>query len=72
VDDKFNRQFFDFFEDIIHHHLPDNDVPIDPACEPRIEQPPQPPNSSQQLLDEIDSWESAFVTQIKICGDALQ
>jgi hypothetical protein len=72
ADDEFKRQFFDFFEDIIHHHLPNDDIPIDPVYEPRVEWPPCPLNPSEQLLGELDSWESAFITQIKICGEALQ
>jgi len=72
ADDEFKRQFFDFFEDIIHHHLPNDDIPIDPVYEPRFEWPPCPLNPSEQLLGELDSWESAFITQIKICGEALQ
>jgi len=72
ADDEFKRQFFDFFEDIIHHHLPNDDIPIDPVYEPRVERPPCPPNPSKQLLGELDIWESAFITQIKICGEALQ
>ena len=38
-DDEFKIRFFDFFEDIIHHHLPNDDVPIDPVYEPRVEWP---------------------------------
>jgi hypothetical protein len=73
VDDDFKGHFFDFFEDIIHHHLPhENDIDIDSNYEPRIEQPPRPPKISQLILDELDTWESAFVTQIKVCGEALQ
>jgi uncharacterized protein (DUF927 family) len=31
------KQFFNFFESIIHHHLPDVEVQIDPSFEPRIQ-----------------------------------
>ncbi|KAG1761818.1 hypothetical protein EDD22DRAFT_736177, partial [Suillus occidentalis] len=34
-DVKFQQRFFAFFEDIIHHHLPDIEVDIDPKYEPR-------------------------------------
>jgi hypothetical protein len=73
VDNDFKGRFFEFFEDIIHHHLPhDNDINIDLNYEPRIERPPCPPKTSQLIFDELNMWESAFVTQIKICGEALQ
>ena len=48
---------------------------IDSNYEPRIEQPPcppMPPKSSQLTLDELNAWESAFITQIKICRETLQ
>ena len=52
---------------------PDNgDIVIDPNYKPRIECPPRPPSPSQLILNELDTWESAFVTQVKIYGEALQ
>ena len=73
TDEDFKHRFFDFFEDIIHHHLPQDDgINIDSLYEPRIERPPRPPHPTQATLDELNSWDSAFITQIKICGEALQ
>lgn len=40
---EFQKRFFDFFETIIHHHLPDADIYIDSACDPRTERPPLVP-----------------------------
>jgi len=72
-DEGFKHRFFEFFEDIIHHHLPQNDgINIDPAYEPRIERPPHPPDPNEAVLDELRTWDSAFITQIKVCGEALQ
>ncbi|KAF9509416.1 hypothetical protein BS47DRAFT_1365291 [Hydnum rufescens UP504] len=34
TDPKWQRQFFDFFEDIIHHHLPDTEDIVPPGFEP--------------------------------------
>src|ERR1700692_3229728 len=73
IDNDFKGRFFEFFEAIIHHHLPhDNDINVESNYEPRIERPPCPPKNSQLILDELDTWKSAIVTQIKVCGEALQ
>jgi hypothetical protein len=71
-DPMFKIRFFDFFKDIIHHHLPDNDIQVNPHYEPWIERPPMPPSSSIATINELYTWESAFVTQIKLCGEVLQ
>jgi ATP-dependent exoDNAse (exonuclease V) alpha subunit len=72
-DDAFQQKFFDFFEGIIHHHLPDIDVQLDKSFEPRTQRPPCPPvvfeNTPVEILNE---WESVFVTEIKKCGEVLQ
>ena len=67
----FKKRFFAFFEDIIHHHLPDIDIEIDKSFEPRTEQPLRPP-SIDAHIDTLSKWESVFCTQIKTCGEALQ
>jgi hypothetical protein len=71
-DAHFKCHFFEFLEDIIHHHLPDIKVHIDPSFEPHVERPSHSPLSLMDAMHELNSWESAFVTQIKTCGGALQ
>lgn len=72
-DKSFKDCIFDFVENIIHHHLSQDDrINIDPSFGPRIEQPSHLLHLTQDLLDELYTWESAFVTPIKICGEALQ
>jgi hypothetical protein len=71
-DDDFQKRFFAFFEDIIHHHFPEVDgVEIDKSFEPRTERPPQPP-SPDASLEALNEWGSVFCTQIKMCGEVLQ
>jgi hypothetical protein len=36
-DSSFQARFFDFFEDIIHHHLPDILAELDLKFDPRVE-----------------------------------
>ena len=70
--DDFQRRFFAFFEDIIHHHLPEIDaVEADKSFEPQIECPPHPPPPNA-TLETLNEWESVFCTQIKMCGEVLQ
>ena len=59
------RQYFDFFEDLIHHHAPDvdMDIDIDPDFEPRAQGPPDP---SDPLFD------VEFPYEVKRCADVLQ
>lgn len=69
-------RFFAFLDQIIHHHLPDIEITIDPKFEPRVERPPKPP-SPANLSDQIPSnvlseWESTLVTETKKCGEVLQ
>ncbi|KAI6025289.1 hypothetical protein PISMIDRAFT_677141, partial [Pisolithus microcarpus 441] len=47
-------RFFAFLDQIIHHHLPDIEITIDPKFEPRVERPPKPP-SPANLSDQIPS-----------------
>ena len=71
-DDDFQKRFFAFFEDTIHHHLPEIDaIEVDKSFEPRIERPPQPP-PPDATLEALNEWDSVFCTQIKMCGEALQ
>ena len=64
--------FFAFFEDIIHHHLPDIDVTIDSNYEPRVERPPSPPQCSSIPSKELYEWQSFMQTEVKKLGEALQ
>jgi hypothetical protein len=70
-DDDFQERFFAYFEDVIHHHLPEIEMDVDKSFEPRVERPPKPPppDATLQMLNE---WESVFCTQIKMCGEILQ
>ena len=71
-DDDFQKRFFAFFEDLIHHHLPEIDaVEVDKSFEPRIERPPHPP-PVDATLEALNEWESVFCTQVKMCGEVLQ
>jgi hypothetical protein len=70
-DHEFSEHFFDFFEDIICHELPDDDIHVNADFDPQLERPPQPP-TSESPISELNSWNSAFVTQIKVCGEDLQ
>lgn len=69
---EFQKRFFDFYEDIIHHHLPEDEITFDTAYEPRVERPIPPPSSLDPSIEELNTWESAFVTEIKKCGEVLQ
>ena len=72
-DVAFKNHLFDFFENTIHHHLPDIDIKVESDFEPRIQRPPLPPDPSfHPALDELAEWESVFVTEIKMCGEILQ
>lgn len=68
----FQKQFFEFFEDIIHCHLPEVDVDIPSGYEPRVECPPLPPSSTDDPIDILNAWDSVFVTEIKKCREVLQ
>jgi hypothetical protein len=68
---EYQHQFFAFFEQIIHHHLPDTEDEIDPKFEPRVQRPPYPPNVLAPL-EEIQEWNAVYVTEIKRCGEVLQ
>ncbi|KAF5362237.1 hypothetical protein D9756_001995 [Leucocoprinus leucothites] len=46
----YQAKFFQFFESIIYHHLPDLKVDISPSYDPRIERPPLAPDLSQVEL----------------------
>ncbi|PPQ75766.1 hypothetical protein CVT24_002642 [Panaeolus cyanescens] len=70
---EFENRFFSFFESIIHHHVPEIEVQIDKAYEPRTQRPPVPPSAVEaECLDVMRDWESVFATEVKMCGESLQ
>ena len=70
---QYQQQFFAYFEDIIHHHLPEIDVAVDPAYEPRIERPLAPPVVTDNTPDHVlDEWTFEFLTEVKKCREKLQ
>jgi len=72
-DPEYEKKFFDFFESIIYHHLPDVDVAIDPSYEPRIERPPIPPKAEKECpIDILNEWDEVYATEVKMCGEVLQ
>jgi len=77
-DTQYQKKFFDYFESIIHHHLPEIEVDVPPNYEPRVERPPIPPSptvllqSENSAIDILNEWESVFLTEIKKCGEVLQ
>ena len=69
---EFQKRFFAFFEDMIHHHLPEIDsIEVDKSFEPRTERSPQLP-PVDATLEALNEWESVFCTQIEMCGEVLQ
>ena len=70
---EFEQKFSNFFESIIHHHLPDVHVEVDSSYEPRAQRPPNSPKSlDPTYMDIIKEWDSVFVTEVKMCGEVLQ
>lgn len=63
TDPDFERQFFAFFDQVIHHDLLDVDFPINEQFKPCTQHPPH--------LD-IDDWDNIFVAAVKACGEVLQ
>ena len=73
---EYQKCFFDFFESIIHHDLPDIEVKIPPDYDPHVEHPPVPPPaydaSKHEALEILNEWNSIYVTEVKKCGEVLQ
>jgi hypothetical protein len=61
--ETWTKQFFDFFEDIIKHELPNTGDVVDPGFEPRCEHPPNP--------DDPD-FAIDFEAEVKRLGEYLQ
>lgn len=60
---EWQKQFFDFFEDIIKHHLPETDDEPTPNRELRAERPPHP--------DHAD-FDQEILSDIKLLGEQVQ
>ena len=70
---EFKNRFFKFFEDIIQHHLPDVDIAVDTAYEPRVERPPSPPTVSPNIsARELYEWRMFMESEVKKLGEILQ
>jgi hypothetical protein len=70
----FEKQFFDYFEDIIWHHLPDVEQEVDKKYEPRVECPPAPPAVTSDGTPEqiIKEWRAFMQSEVKKLGEVLQ
>ena len=63
TDPEWKQRFFDFFDTIIKHRLPDTGDIVDPAFEPRVQRPPDPSHPE---------FEAEFNAKVKKCGEVLQ
>jgi hypothetical protein len=63
-DADFQSRFFTFFEDLIHHHLPDVDLEVSQEYEPKVERPP--------LNLNINTKNPIMQEEVKRCGEVLQ
>lgn len=77
-DDGYKVRFFEYFDSIIHHHLPDIELPdsetkVNAEFEPRSERPfkPPPENFEDGSFDMV-AWQSRFDTDLKRCGEKVQ
>ena len=59
----FKRRFFEFWEQIIKHDAPGDEIDLKAAPEPRVQRPPS--------IDD-PHWESTFTYDIKLCAESLQ
>jgi len=71
-DADFQERFFAYFEDVIHHHVPEIEEEVDPTFEPRVQRPPAPPCGPDDSSRALQDWDVTFKTEIKRCGEALQ
>lgn len=63
TDGQWTQRFFNFFDDIIKHSLPDTGDTVDPTFEPRVQRPPDPSDPD---------FEAEFNAEVKKCGEILQ
>ena len=69
----FDKRFFEFFEDIIQHELPDIEMEHDKKYEPRIERPPVPPKPVLGISpDALHKWHMFMDSEVKKLGEVLQ
>jgi hypothetical protein len=64
----FEKQLCDFLENIIWHHIPDTNTPINFERNPRVERPLHVPD----LESNYDQWETEFLQEVKLCAEKLQ
>ena len=62
-DINWKQQFFEYFEDIIKHELPETCDDIEPGYEPRAQRPPNP---------DSPDFAREFVAEVKKMGECLQ
>lgn len=70
-DPDFEKRFFEFLEDAIHHHLPEVEVVTHKDSEPRVERPPEAP-SCDIPPEKLREWKIFMDSEIKRLGEALQ
>jgi hypothetical protein len=69
----FESRFFEYFEDIIQHHLPDVEISVDKGYEPRIERPPIPPKTTSAIsAAALQEWHVFMNSEVKKLGEVLQ
>ena len=73
IDDSFKERLFAYYEDIIHHHLPDVDIVMDTHYEPRVECPPNLPEDCPNLNTiQLAEWKIFMDSEIKKLGEIFQ
>ena len=72
-DKDFENCQFDYFEDIIHHHLPDVEVIVDKNYKPHVKCPLHLPENCPDLdPKEHADWKRFMDSEIRILGEILQ
>jgi Helitron helicase-like domain at N-terminus/PIF1-like helicase len=59
----FRQRFFEFWDEIIKHDAPGDDIEISASAEPRVQRPPS--------IDD-PHWDSTFTYDVKLCAETLQ
>ena len=72
-DDTYQKQFFEYWESIIKHNVPDVDEDVPSDYEPRTQRPPIPPSIPPNADFVTDSeWLSIYSSEVKKCAEVLQ